>query len=260
MAEYPHLRPETIRALIVHSAEWTDPMRRMFMTSGTPKDRIKRLIKHCGFGVPNLDRALWSANNSLTLIVQDSLQPFEKIDANQPKTRDMHLHRLPWPTEVLESLGEAEVEMRVTLSYFIEPNPAERGIKGRYRYESHGLRFDVKRPLETENDFRARINRLVRDEEEGTPTGGNDPDWVLGTQLRHLGSIHSDTWRGEAAKLAQRGCLAVYPALGWWKTRTLLQRFNKQARYALLISIRASEVDVDIYNPVRNMVAIPVVV
>ena len=260
MAEYPHLWPETIRALIVHSAEWTEPMRRMFMTSGTPKDRIKRLIKHCGFGVPNLDRALWSANNSLTLIVQDNLQPFEKIDANQPKTRDMHLHRLPWPTEVLESLGEIEVEMRVTLSYFIEPNPAERGIKGRYRYESHGLRFDVKRPLEKETDFRARINRIVRDAEEGTETGGSDPGWELGTQLRHLGSIHCDTWRGQAAQLAQRGCLAVYPALGWWKTRTLLQRFNKQARYALLISIRAPEIEVDIYNPVRNMVATMVTV
>jgi hypothetical protein len=258
MAEYPNFWPETIRALIVHSAEWTEPMRRMFMARGTPKEQLRRLIRHCGFGVPNLDRAMWSAGNSLTLIVQDRLQPFEKIDANQPKTRDMHLHRLPWPTDVLESLGETVVEMRVTLSYFIEPNPAERGIKGRYRYESHGLRFDVKRPEETEREFRARINRLVRDEEEGTPTGGNDPGWDLGTNLRHLGSLHCDTWRGEAAKLAARGCLAVYPALGWWKTRTLLQRYNKQARYALIISIRAPEVNVDIYNAVRNLIATPV--
>ena len=38
--------------------------------------------------------------------------------------------------------------MRVTLSYFIEPNPSQRG-NSRYRYQSHGLRFDVKRPTET---------------------------------------------------------------------------------------------------------------
>lgn len=258
MAEYPSLWPETIRALVVHSAEWSEPMQQMFMTGGSLKEQRKRLIRHCGFGIPNLERALWSADNSLTLIVQDNLQPFEKVTGKQPTTRDMHLHRLPWPIDVLESLGETEVEMRVTLSYFIEPNPAERGIKGRYRYESHGLRFDVKRPLETENDFRARINRLVRDEEEGTPTGGSDPGWELGTQLRHLGSLHCDTWRGEAVKLAQRGCLAIYPALGWWKTRTLLERYNKQARYALIISIRAPEVDVDIYNAVQNQIAVPV--
>lgn len=260
MARYPELWPETIRALIVHSAEWTEPMCRMFKTGGTPKEQLKRLIRHCGFGVPNLARAMWSAENSLTLIVQDTLQPFEKEDGKQPKTRDMHLHRLPWPIAELEALGGIEVEMRVTLSYFIEPNPAERGIKGRYRYESHGLRFDVKRPLETEADFRARINRLVRDEEEGTPTGGGDPGWGLGPNLRHLGSIHSDTWRGEAAQLAQRGCLAIFPALGWWRTRTFLQRYNKQARYALLISIHAPKVDVDIYNAVRNLVAVPVAV
>jgi len=254
MAEYPNFWPETIRALIVHSAGWTEPMLRMFKNGGTPKEQYRRLIRHCGFGVPNLERAMWSASNSLTLIVQDTLQPFEKTGANQPKTRDMHLHRLPWPIAELEALGETRVEMRVTLSYFIEPNPAERGIKGRYRYESHGLRFDVKRPEETEREFRARINRIVRDEEEGTATGGADPGWDLGTNLRHLGSLHCDTWRGEAAKLAARGCLAVYPALGWWKTRTLLQRYNKLARYALIISIHAPEVDVDIYSPVKNMV------
>jgi hypothetical protein len=260
IARYPELWPETIRALIVHSAEWTEAMFQMFKTGGTPKEQFKRLTRHCGFGVPNLGRAMWSADNSLTLIVQDTLQPFEKADGKQPSTRDMHLHRLPWPIAELEALGETEVEMRVTLSYFIEPNPAERGIKGRYRYESHGLRFDVKRPLETENDFRARINRLVRDEEEGTPPGGSDQGWNLGPQLRHLGSLHSDTWRGQAAKLAVRGCLAVYPALGWWKTRTFLQRYNKQARYALLVSIRAPEIDVDIYNAVRNLVVTSVAV
>jgi hypothetical protein len=35
----------------------------------------------------------------------------------------MHLHQLPWPTEVLEDLGPTQVSMRVTLSYFIEPSP-----------------------------------------------------------------------------------------------------------------------------------------
>lgn len=65
--------------------------------------------------------------------------------------------------------------MRVTLSYFIEPNPSERGFSARYRYESHGLRYDVKCPAESEGDFRARINAAARDEEERTRAGGDDP-------------------------------------------------------------------------------------
>ena len=58
--------------------------------------------------------------------------------------------------------------MRVTLSYFIEPQSRRvGGVRSRYRYESHSLRFDVKRPLETTNQFRKRINRLARDEKRG---------------------------------------------------------------------------------------------
>jgi hypothetical protein len=262
MAAYPELWPESIRALIVDSAEWTETMRRMFLPVGrqpSKKDYVS-LVRHCGFGVPNLNRALWSAANSLTLIEEEVLHPFNREGSNQPTLRDMHLHRLPWPLVELEQLGETQMQMRVTLSYFIEPNPSERGFRSRYRYESHGLRFDVKRPLESEDEFRARINAVARDEEEGTRSGGDDPQWDIGKQNRHRGSLHSDIWHGTAADLASRGVLAVYPALGWWKTRTGLERYNKPARYSLIVSIHAPEVDVDLYSAVANQIATPVTV
>ena len=60
--------------------------------------------------------------------------------------RALRLHKLPWPQEQLRDLFGADVRLRVTLSYFVEPNPSSRGWQGRYRYASHGLRFDVKRP------------------------------------------------------------------------------------------------------------------
>ena len=147
---YPTLWPETVRALIVHSAEWTEAMRRASLpTTGTAtKAHYRRLVQRCGFGVPDLDRALWSVDNSLTMMIEERLHPFEREGSKQPTLRDMHLHNLPWPREALEGLGETQVEMRVTLSYFIEPNPSRRGVRSRYRYESHGLRFDVRRPHE----------------------------------------------------------------------------------------------------------------
>lgn len=263
MTQYPHLWPETVRALIVHSAEWTPQMKVDFLPANPRKEHYAKLIRHVGYGTPNLDTALWSLSNSLTLIVQDSLQPFQREAGKDPTARDMHLHRLPWPKEALQDLGEMQVEMRVTLSYFIEPNPGvvERGVKGRYRYESHGLRFDVKRPTEDETTFRMRINKRARDEEEGTyEGGGSDPAWRLGTKLRHLGSIHSDTWAGNAAELADRGILAIYPALGWWKTAKKLERYNNQARYALVVSIKAPEANVDLYNVIAQTIATPVTV
>ncbi len=112
MAEYPELWPETVRALIVHSAQWTDAMKHMFLPAGksSSKDDYQKLVRCCGFGVPDLGRALWSISNSLTMVVQESLQPFRKNPGNLPATRDMHLHVLPWPVDALEELGEAKVD------------------------------------------------------------------------------------------------------------------------------------------------------
>ena len=262
MAEYPRLWPETIRALIVHSAEWSDAMRQAFLPANDQptKMKIANLVRHCGFGVPDLDRAMWSVENSLTMVCEDQLHPFRRDGRKEPTLRDMNLHRLPWPLEELEKLGETPVSMRVTLSYFIEPNPSERGFSGRYRYESHGLRFDAKRPAESEPDFRTRINAAARDEEERTRSGGDGPGWVVGKQNRHKGSLHSDIWLGSAADLASRGVIGVYPALGWWKTRPRLERYDRPVRYALLVSIRAPEVDVELYSAVANQIAVPVAV
>jgi hypothetical protein len=78
----------------------------------------------------------------------------------------MNVHRLPWPHDELRRLGETEVVLRVTLSYFIEPNPGERGWVRRHRYASHALRFALKRSLETYDAFRARINDAVQQEEQ----------------------------------------------------------------------------------------------
>ena len=262
MAEYPSLWPETIRGLMVHSAGWTEEMRKSYLPTGRrpSKTDYARLIRRCGFGVPDLDRALWSVANSLTMVVEESLHPFRKGNSNQPVLRDMQLHALPWPVEILEDLGDIPVEMRVTLSYFIEPNPSHRGTRSRYRYESHGLRFDVKRPSESVADFRSRINIAARDEEQGINATDADPSWLIGPQQRHKGSLHSDLWTGTAADLASRGYVAVYPTSGWWKLRPVLERFDQSARYALIVSIGAPETDIDLYTVVDARIGTPVTI
>ena len=256
MSVYPDLWPETIRALVVHSAEWTDAMKRAYLPPEKQRGKsdYRRLAQRCGFGVPDLGRALWSVQNSLTMVVQQRLHPFRHTQGSQPTLRDMHLHNLPWPQQALEELGDTQVELRATLSYFIEPNPSERG-NSRYRYQSHGLRFDVKRPYESVDEFRGRINAAARNEERGDGQSGDDDQWLIGKQARYQGSLHNDIWRGSAADLASRGCVAVYPALGWWKTRPALARYDQAVRYAMVLSIRAPEVDVDLYTEVANQVA-----
>ena len=257
MAEYPDLWPETVRALIVHSARWTSEMESMHLPRiGRPNNKsgYALLLRCCGFGVPDRDRALWSVANSLTMIVQQDLTPFMKDSSNRIKTSDMHLHDLPWPIEALQSLGGTPVELRITLSYFIEPNPTQRGTRSRYRYESHGLRFDVRRPFETVDEFRRRINAAAGSEANRNDQSGDDPNLLIGSQNRHKGSLHQDVWRGTAADLASRDSIAIYPSAGWWKSRRALGRYESKARYALVVSILAPEVNVNLYAEVANQI------
>ncbi|KWN79378.1 hypothetical protein WM24_27285 [Burkholderia ubonensis] len=259
MAAYPALRPETIRALLVHSAEWTPAMREMFLPAdGKPsKHDYAHLIRHCGWGVPDLDRALWSAGNSLTLVVEDLIHPYAKEKGRGVVTRHMNLHALPWPRQELEALQEAKVQMRVTLSYFIEPNPSARGASSKFHYPSHRLRFDVQRPLDAStDDFVARINAAAARDDEGDPVNPKDPDWHLGDRQRHRGSLHQDVWEGTAADLASRGFIAVYPSSGWWRSRPALERYDLPARYSLVVSLRTNQAEVDLYNAIVHKIAI----
>jgi hypothetical protein len=253
MTEYPSLWPETVRALIVHSAEWTPTMRAQFPADGKKRGRVARLRRY-GMGVPDLARATRSATDALTLVAQDTIHPFQ-----QGAMREIHFHDLPWPTDILADLGSAQVRLRVTLSYFIEPNPGRRGWQRRYSYASHGLRFDVRRPTESHLDFQKRINeKALAEDERRPPASGESGHWFFGSDQRKAsGSLHTDIWTGNAADLAQRGALAVYPVTGWWKENPSRDHSDSGARYALVISIETPQQDVDIWTPVAQQIGIP---
>lgn len=155
MAYYPNFWPETIRAIMVHSAEWTKAMRAN--SGGSARDEAKQILRCFGYGSPDISRALWSTRNALTLIIQEELQPYQKTK-DGIKTKDFHIHKIPWPE----------------------------------------------------------------------------------------------------AELASRNYIAIYPESGWWKDRPSLKRWNKKARYALIISIETPEVEVDIYTPVFNQIMVPI--
>jgi hypothetical protein len=220
------------------------------------KTSYARLLRVCGYGVPNLELALSSAASSLTLISQAELQPYDRHDGRYV-TRDMHLYNLPWPSEALLDLGETQVEMRITLSYFIEPGPGEVGWQDRYRYPSHALRFELNGPGESEDDFVRSVNRQARDDDQHPGTEGPGDKWVIG-KARDVGSIHSDIWEGTSAELALSNRIAIYPTVGWWRERHHLMRWSKRCRYSLIVSIHTPVENIDIYTPVAIQLGITV--
>ena len=73
--DYPDLWPETIRAIFVSSARWTQRMK-THLPANPSKGDFAKLFRRYGYGVPDLARARRSAANALSLIVQDTIVPY----------------------------------------------------------------------------------------------------------------------------------------------------------------------------------------
>lgn len=255
-ARYPEYTPETLRGLLVHSARWTDAMRARATVAGT-LDTV-RLVRMFGFGVPRTRDVLTSANHALTMIAEGELHPFHKPQGSSaPKSKDINYHRLPWPADVLTGLPlNTPVTLRVTLSYFVEPSPGERGWDKKYGYASHGLRFQIIRPLESVEDFETRVNKHMRDDEHENDSPDEEGAWIFGSRPPSNGSLHINEWHGTSQQLASRSLFAVYPTRGWWRDRPGEKRFDRQVPYSLIVSIITPDETIDIYTPVANAIGV----
>jgi hypothetical protein len=249
-ARYPNYWPETIRALMVHGARWTPAMLDQLRAPRMSKTARRSLIRRYGWGVPTESTVLSSSAVAATLVTQDTFQPFFGDDH---KARRFRLHQLPWPKAALEDAAAAEVTLRITLSYFIEPTASRRGWRKRYTYPSHGLRFELQAPHETTAGLVRRVNGEAEHEEDGTTASAQETDrWFVGKNQRNEGSLHHDLWTGTAAELATCNAIAVYPVGGWWKNNHRKDRADRQIRYALVVSLCTDETDVDLYAPIAT--------
>ncbi len=164
----------------------------------------------------------------------------------------MHFYDLPWPKTALEQLENEIVTMKVTLSYFIEPNLTGKAATRPDTYRSLGLRFDMKKRGETNAHFRSRIS--ASQNKADTKSENEQSYWLLGPKAVQAGSLHCDLWRGYGTDLALHDAIAVYPVGGWWKSHVGQQRVTDKARYTLVISISAAGQNVDLYSEVTALV------
>jgi Subtilase family len=241
----PNLRPETVRALIVHSASWTSEMVQQF---GNVNDRVQA----CGHGVPDERLAKECARDRATVVIED-VMPSAVVEHEQKKVapkrastsptepkhrRKVKLFRLPVPSDLI-SQEDPDVELRVTLSYFAEPNKFGRTV-------SHGLdlKWDMQGPQEGESEFIRRVNALARPKDAHGKrikdvTTKSFP-WEIGIQMRSRGTVQSDRWRGKMSALAGDKLIAVVAVLGWWDQRRDLR--TQELRFSLVASVTGPDV------------------
>ncbi len=262
-SDYPHLWPETVRALLASSARWNYQML-SHLPANAAKGDYTPLFQRYGFGIPDLLRARRSASNALTLIVQDTIVPFKKGKkrSDDHQNNEMKLFELPWPVGELRKLVDTQVTLRITLSTFIHPNPSEAARGSKFRYASHNLRFKLNRPNEDIAAFIARIS--VAADQPDILLVDEDDGWRFGRNRRDVGSLQIDELTCPASDLARRNILAVHPVAGWWKTKTVADPEQLSARFALIVEIDAETVATDLYSEVKakieNMVAAAVAV
>ena len=250
-AAFPDYWPETIRALMIHGAEWT-PLMKGALTAAANKSAAYLLLRRYGHGVPTFQRAAASARNHLAMISQAEIQPYSRSGRGM---NECHFYSLPWPRAALESLGEQDVTLKITLSYFVEPNPGSSAAFDPYRYQSYGLRFDLKRRSETAINFAKRLNKQVWEQPKDRPSTDPDGDrWLFGTQSMSAGSLHSDEWTGPAVNLLSRDIICIKPVGGWWKDRAKAEVRGQKARYSLVLSLRSHDSEVDLYTPISTLI------
>ena len=154
----------------------------------------------------------------------------------------------------LEELGDSIVRLKITLSYFIEPNPGGSYNVNPSRYQSYGLRFDLKRPLESQEEFLQRVNTLEREHPRAVvPKAKSDSGWLLGSKSISAGSLHCDVWEGTAASLVQRDLICVKPVAGWWRDRAKAAFVEAEGRYALVATLETAA-ETNIYSPIEQVV------
>lgn len=241
---YPNFWVETIRGLMIHSADWTDAMKRNTENS-------KDLLRTVGYGAPDISKATYSANNSLTLIAERLIQPY-KFEKTKGQYNDYHLFELPWPKDALEKLEEKQAKLIVTLSYYIEPNPGTRRLATHYSYHSHQLDFELINRNETVPEFKIRISK-PKDETSENRTTRTGVKWAIGKDSNLKGSIRKDFITGTGRELSERNVLAIIPKNGWYKNLKRQNKFNAVVRYSLIVSIETEETEVDLYTPVFNI-------
>ena len=252
----PDLRPATVRGLMVHAASWTPKMVNQF---GNLDERLAAF----GYGVPDQDFARGCARERATVIVEDEMpngirEEVPKANATKrPGTKDTEtkyrriakFFRFPIPEDLLLDLGSESVELRVTLSYFPEPN-----IERRRGYNGLDLRWDIQGPQESEEEFRARINLLQRGKGYDAKNRPSSFPWEIGIERRSRGTVQSDRWRGAATILAGEKLIAVYPALGWWDRRETLR--TESMSFSLIATVCVP--GLEIYTPIRAAVEVQV--
>jgi hypothetical protein len=223
LARYPEASPNLLRALLVQSARFPDGV------SDWKKATAMRLI---GFGVPDLDRALYCRPLRVTLYYEGEVQP-----------DDVKVFEIPVPVEVAKARGKKRIT--VTIAYDPPVSAVHRDRPAGVQLTWGLARGDVhERVLHAA--ITSEADREVAD--EGDDKAGKSPfmKGALPRRIQQRGTVQKDDFEwtrgsyGETYRLAVTA-KAIRPA-----------HINTTQAFAVVVSIECIDDAVNVFNLVRT--------
>jgi hypothetical protein len=223
------------RALIAQSARWPEWALRK------PSNEWKNVIRHIGYGVPILDRAIINSPYRVTLITSGKTEIFAK---------EAHVYEVPIP-ESIRSVGEEyDIMIEITLSYIAKPRRTRKKLRG---YLSSWLDWKTSNIGESTESFSNRVlygrDHTDRDDESSIPwTVGNRTNTGIDGISRNSGTLQKDWAIIKTHQLTDGFNIAVIGHPGWNKDPRI------KAYYSLAVSFEAINRDIEIYDQIRTEV------
>ena len=223
------------RALLVHSARWTDA------ASNTQVAPIT-LLRQIGYGIPALQRASSNASNRITYCTQAS---------QGIKARQAHVYQIKLPEGAIATAPDLQLLIEVTLSYKARP---ARTRRGRSDYLSTWLHWEASQKGEPPTHFSQRTLKDYEATEEPAASEGSFR-WTIGTRKRYdrssgalsrfsrsAGTLQKDWTQTNLTETGSHFCLAVIGHEGWDNSP------DADAEYALVVSFETSETRFPLYS------------
>ncbi len=263
-AQYPNAGTNLIRALIINSADWpgafvqslTDTPQESRPYEPLPKDTRQLMLRLCGYGVPQADKALSANAHCLVFVAEDTFS-WTKDDRNSSGRYPAKVSFFSInfePDDLFRLPPGTRVRVSVTLAY----NPPVRKTQRR-RYQAVDMRWELKRREEDSEDFYTRWMREINgdDDEEESPEKAASPrlqpwPWQLKPVLNPGGRVRRgslirdwfDTYAHDLPHTLELVTLAMVAP--WRKPPEPLKQ-----HFALVVSVEALDQKLPIYDSVR---------
>lgn len=235
---YPEESINLYRALVAQSARLPDEVF---------KQPTFNAIRHFGYGIPSLSRAVENSEQRITLIASDDLS-----------AKQAHVYSVKVPDDMRRPGEDFDVLVEVTLSYMARPRRTRRRTKS---YLATWLTWESSKSNENHDQFLARVIKEMDEPEEDTDDQSSiqwvireSKDWSKIRGLSRQDSTLQKSWCVmKSHELPSELSLAVIGHAGWETD------LSDDVPYSIAVSFEMADADLNVYEMIRieNEIEIP---